>query len=98
MRRRTFTAGALALAATPLSAPAQQARARRLAMVANAITPEEMVEGGHPWYVAFFKELRRQGWVEGRNLSITRWSAGGNPDRYDALVDEVVASGPEIIL
>jgi hypothetical protein len=36
--------------------------------------------GDHPYYPALFKELRRLGYVEGKNLIVARYSGEGRED------------------
>ncbi len=48
--------------------------------------------------VAFRDEMRRQGYVEGRNLIVEERWAQGNLDRLPALAEELVAQNPEVIV
>jgi putative tryptophan/tyrosine transport system substrate-binding protein len=52
---------------------------------------------GFPHYRAFFEELRRLGYVEGKNLVVERYSAGGRSDRYSDLAREIVRTQPDAI-
>jgi putative ABC transport system substrate-binding protein len=54
--------------------------------------------GNHPLYPAFFKELRLRGYVEGRNLSVERYSGDGRPERYAEVAENAVRSRPDLIL
>jgi ABC-type uncharacterized transport system substrate-binding protein len=47
---------------------------------------------------ALFKELRRLGYVEGKNLIVERNSGGGQPERFVELAREVVHTGPDVIV
>jgi ABC-type uncharacterized transport system substrate-binding protein len=47
--------------------------------------------------VTFIEELKRLGYVEGKNLIIDRYSAEGRTDRYDDLAREVVSTNPDLI-
>ncbi len=99
MQRRTFITllGGTA-AAWPLSARAQQpAKMKRLAIVDPAQPVANLVGSFHPVYQAFFDELRRAGFVEGRSLVVERYSAEGNPDRYAQLARDVVDTSPDAI-
>ena len=93
MNRRAFVrAFAGGLLAAPLSAEAQPApKSARVALVCGA-----RCEGGG--YDAFREGLRDLGRVEGRNLVVDVRSAEGRPDRLPALVAELVAGGPDIIV
>ncbi len=93
MDRRAFL-GTLAggLLAAPLSAAAQPTpKPARVALVCGA-----RCEGGG--YDAFRQGLRDLGWVEGRNLVVDVRGAEGQPDRLPALVAELVAGKPDIIV
>ena len=99
MRRREFTAGVL-LAAVPWSVRAQQrATQQRIAIFHPAIPTTLLTEtgGGSAWR-AFFRELRRLGYVEGENLTIERYSADGHHERYANLARVIVTSSPDLIV
>ena len=51
----------------------------------------------HPNAIAFFDELRRRGYVVGRNLIVERRDAGGDPQRLALVAQEVVAWKPDLI-
>jgi putative ABC transport system substrate-binding protein len=101
MRRREFlTLLGGAAVARPLAAEAQQPdRARRIAIFHPAIPTTLLTEtgGGTAWR-AFFAELRRLGYIEGRNLIIERYSAEGHHERYADLAREIVTSNPDLIV
>src|SRR6266576_3492082 len=101
MKRREFiTLLGGAAAAWPLTARAQQpATQRRIAIFHPAIPTTLLTEtgGGSAWR-AFFRELRRLGYVEGDNLLIERYSAEGHHERYAALAREIVSRSPEVIV
>ena len=46
----------------------------------------------HPLRLAFYDELRRRGYVEGRNLALERRYAAGQPERLPALAGELARS------
>jgi putative tryptophan/tyrosine transport system substrate-binding protein len=98
MRRRAFTAGALALTTAPATAWAQPApKTRRIAIASTNLPVQQLTEvGGAPWRAAFYRELRRHGYAEGQNLIVNLWSGGGRADR-DEFAREIVASAPEVI-
>jgi putative ABC transport system substrate-binding protein len=54
--------------------------------------------GGNPANAAFFKELRRLGYIEGVSLVVTRYSADGREERFPKLCQEVVRTNPDIIV
>src|SRR4029078_306246 len=98
MRRREFVGGAL-FAAVSRSAGAQGATQHRIAIFHPAIPVSLLTEtgGGSAWR-AFFSELRRLGYVEGVNLIIERYSAGGHHERYADIAREIVIRNPEVIV
>jgi putative ABC transport system substrate-binding protein len=56
-----------------------------------------MTEAKDPHLKAFFSELRRLGYVEGRNLLVERRSGEGRPARHPELAREVVQLQPHLI-
>ena len=57
----------------------------------------DMTEGGERVYKVFFSELRRLGYVEGKNLVVERRSGEGRTGRYPDLAREVVQLRPDVI-
>jgi ABC-type uncharacterized transport system substrate-binding protein len=51
-----------------------------------------------PQHVAFFDELRRNGFVAGQNLAVDISGYGLSPDQFAAHAAELAAAGPDIIL
>ncbi|OSI24365.1 ABC transporter substrate-binding protein [Bradyrhizobium canariense] len=100
MRRRDFITLFSCTAATwSLAARAQQsAKMKRMAFVQSASKISRMTVSGPPWYGAFFDELGRLGYVEGKNLGVERSSGEGRTDRYPALARDVVSTNPDLIL
>ena len=100
MRRRDlFTLIAcIAASARPL-AWAQMLPARRMAFVHSGIPAAQLTEASNvSWVRQFFAELRKLGYAESANLSVERYSAQGQPDRYAALATEIVAQQPDLIV
>jgi putative ABC transport system substrate-binding protein len=97
MRRREFIAllGG-SVAASSLAARAQNDKVYRIAFVSPNRPVSEMIET-NPEYGFFFKELRRLGYIEGKNLVALRFSAEGDTARYDAIVNDVVSASPNVI-
>jgi putative ABC transport system substrate-binding protein len=90
--------GATAVA-RPQTARAQQSATQRIAVFHPAIPTTLLTEtgGGTAWPV-FFRELRRLGYVEGKNLIIERYSAEGHHERYADLAREIVTRNPDVIV
>jgi putative ABC transport system substrate-binding protein len=82
-----------------LAARAQQpGKEHRVAIVAASDPVAELtLSGGNPHYEAFLGELRRLGYVEGRNLAIQRYSGEGRTAHYGELAREVVSRNPDLI-
>src|SRR5690242_16448936 len=100
MRRREFIGIMSSAAAWPAVAQAQQStRVFRIAYVHPATPVSELTEyGNSPTYRAFFEEMRRLGYDEGRNLAVARYSGGGRADHYAELAQEVVRAKPDVIV
>jgi len=104
MRRREFIAGTAATAALSFAREAYaQANARlpgtkRIAIVHVAEKVEDMTVNGRRSFKAFFGELDRLDYVEGKNLIVERYSALGRLDQYQDLARAVVASQPDLIV
>jgi putative ABC transport system substrate-binding protein len=94
MKRREFIAGLL-VAATLGQARAQQpTKVHRIAIVTLGIPIAEITETSNPFYRAFFRELRRFGHIEGRNLIVERYS----PERPTVeMARDVLRSKPDVI-
>ncbi|HSC64022.1 MAG TPA: ABC transporter substrate-binding protein [Caldimonas sp.] len=93
MERRRFVAAAAMLGAWQIPSMAQSpGRIYRVAVFDFfPVSPE------HPNAIAFFDELRRRGYVVGRNLIVERRDAGGDPQRLALVAQEVVAWKPDLI-
>lgn len=97
MRRRDFIGLMAGSAALPTAGHAQQQH--RIAFIHSGLPVGEQTEASSTsWVATFFRELRRLGLVEGGNLAVARYSAGGSTDRYAALGAEIVAGKPEVIV
>jgi putative tryptophan/tyrosine transport system substrate-binding protein len=97
MRRRDFIA-ALLIAGTLRPARAQQpAKVHRIAIISSAVPVTDMTETVR-FYRSFFQELRRLGYVEGRNLTVERYSVMGRTEHYAEVARDVVRSKPDLIL
>jgi putative tryptophan/tyrosine transport system substrate-binding protein len=99
MKRREFiTLLGGAVAVWPLAARAQQsAKMKRIAMVSSSLRVVDLVASYHPFYRAFFDELSRLGFVEGKSLVVERYSALGQFDRVAQLARDVVDTRPDAI-
>ena len=94
MDRRT---ACLMLAVLPtfvaIPAPAQTARTARVAWVSiDRPNPES------PFVLGFRSGMQTHGWIEGRGLVIDTWWADGSAERLKALVPDIVASRPDVIV
>jgi putative tryptophan/tyrosine transport system substrate-binding protein len=101
MKRREFIGlvGSAAVAGASIVRAGEQVKVYRIA-VADPITPvSDLTETGpNPQIATLFRELRRLGYVEGRNLVVQRFSGSGDNASYDKLVRDVVAAAPDLII
>jgi putative tryptophan/tyrosine transport system substrate-binding protein len=99
MKRREFIAGLGSAVAWPIAVRAQRSeRTPRLAIITPTAPVAEITETTHlPAYRVLFGELRKLGYVEGRNLIVERYSAEGRPERYPDLAREVARTRPDVI-
>ena len=101
MRRREFIGllGTAAVVGVSIVRAGEQVKVYRIA-VADPITPvSDMTENGrNPNIATLFRELRRLGYVEGRNLFVQRFSGSGDNAGYDKLARDVVATAPDLII
>ena len=98
MRRRDFVIalGSVAAVSAPLLGRAQQTgKTYHIAIVSISTPVAQMIEGG-PFNSPLFQELRRRGYVEGRNLVVELHSGEGK-GRYAELAAEVIRSKPDLI-
>jgi ABC-type uncharacterized transport system substrate-binding protein len=100
MRRREFITLLGGATAWPVVAKAQQPGSiKRIAIVHPVLSPEMMNENSDsPLHRAFFSELRRLGYIEGKNLLIERRSGEGRTDRYSDVARELISLKPDVIL
>ena len=100
MRRRNFFLSLLCYGVAvsrPCLVLAQQAtKVYRIAIVAAA-TPVSEINESNRFYGPFFEELRRLGYIEGQNLVVERYYAGGQVEHYPEMVSNVVRSSPDVI-
>jgi len=96
MKRREFIACLLVAASLRQARAQQPAKVHRIAIVTVAIPIADMTEtSSFPYYRAFFQELRRFGYIEGRNLIVERYSV----ERPTVeLAGDVLRSKPDVIL
>jgi putative tryptophan/tyrosine transport system substrate-binding protein len=99
MRRREFIAGLLVAAGMPRAQAQQPAKVYRIAMVSPAM-PVAVMRDATTNHVlrAFSGELRRLGYVEGKNLVVEMYSAEGHTERYPELARNVVQTKPDVIV
>src|SRR5271166_2766398 len=97
VRRRDFTAGLLlAGAARPVRAQ-ERANQHRIAIVISAGSAASIDDPASRAWQAFWDELRRRGDIEGKNLTVERYSGEGRPEVYGDLAREVVSRNPDLI-
>src|SRR5579859_5713926 len=103
MKRREFIG--LAFGAVVLPAPMSRAawavephKMYRIAMLHPSHPVSDLTENGRlNYYREFFHELRRLGYIEGKNLVVERFSGEGRVDHYPELAREAAARNPNVI-
>jgi putative tryptophan/tyrosine transport system substrate-binding protein len=96
MRRRDFIKAIVGSAGVwPLAARAQQGAIRRTGVLMGFAESDHGAQSG---VAGFREELRKLGWMEGRNIEIdTRW-ATADVESMQAFAKELVALQPDFIL
>jgi len=98
VKRRKFLSGLVLASAARFALAQTSAKIYRIAMVHPSRPTGMLTEGGGlPAFVAFFKELRQLGYVEGGNLRVERYSGEGRTEHYAELARDVVLSHPDLI-
>jgi len=69
----------------------------RIALVHPSRALTQMNKDGHIYFRVFLEELEKRGYVEGKNLSVARFSAEGAADKYELISKEAVESKPDVI-
>src|SRR6266404_9176305 len=94
MRRRDFVKAIVGSAGVwPLAARAQQGAIRRIGVLMGFAESDHGAQSG---VAGFREELRKLGWMEGRNIEIdTRWAT---TESMQAFAKELVALQPDFIL
>lgn len=96
MQRRTLMSGLLGLSAS--SVRAQDRSLKRLAIVSPTEPAAIMIEDGpNPYYRVLFNELRSLGHVEGKTLTVERYSRENAASGLETMIAEVVRSRPNVI-
>jgi putative ABC transport system substrate-binding protein len=99
MRRREFLSLFGGLSTTIVSGAARGGEAlKRVALAVVAAPVTQMHEGSSIVPIkTFFEELRRLGYVEGKNLVVLRFTSGGQAERIPETAREVVGATPDVI-
>jgi putative tryptophan/tyrosine transport system substrate-binding protein len=93
MYRREFIAVLLSAIANRAAHAQRSPKVYHIAIV-EPVTAEA---AGGPLYRGLFEELRRRGYVEGRDLLIERFSGEGQAEHYPDLARDVVRRNPDLI-
>ena len=92
MRRRQFIRLLGAAASWPLAARGQQTSPKRVGFLLVGLSPESKE------VQVFRRELRKAGYIEGRNLVMEWRSANGDYDRVPALVADLIRSNVDVMV
>jgi putative ABC transport system substrate-binding protein len=98
MRRRDFTIGLLLAAGARTVGAQEPAKQHRIAIVVPAGPVASIDDPGRLFFRAFWEELHRLGDVEGKNLTVERYSGEGRPEGYADLAREVASRNPDVIV
>jgi putative ABC transport system substrate-binding protein len=99
MMRRNLILGLLAIAAMGAAHAQQSGKVHRIAVVQPSHPVATLTETSpSPVIGAIFTELRRLGYVEGKNILIERYSGGGRAAHYPDLARDVVRRNPDVII
>src|SRR5882757_429801 len=106
MRRRDFMAGSAATAAVGVGGWPVRAEInagspvpKRIALVHPNLPPEQLTSSsGRRAFKAYFQELDRLGYIEGKNLVVERYSVLGRHYRTEEIARGSVGSRPVLIL
>ena len=94
MRRRALLLGIGALAATRRvwAQTPQPGRIYRVALILTSSPVAEMMGSrpAHPFVRSMLDEMRRLGYMDGRNFILERRSAEGRSDRHEAIIAELL--------
>jgi putative tryptophan/tyrosine transport system substrate-binding protein len=98
MRARIALLILAVLAALPAAEAQPTGKVYRIAFVHPSVPVAEMTELAREGRSAFISELRRLGYIEGKNLIVDRRSGEGHTERYTDLAREVVQTKPDVIV
>jgi putative tryptophan/tyrosine transport system substrate-binding protein len=104
MKRREFITLVGGAAVSPLAARTVRAAEPkgpfRIAVAEPSSAPLSDIgeSSNQPKFAALFMELRRLGYIEGKNLVVLRFSAGGDPARFSSVVQDVVNAAPDVVV
>jgi putative tryptophan/tyrosine transport system substrate-binding protein len=99
MKRRNLVFGLLVVAAMGTAHAQQSGKVHRIAVVHPSHPVATLAETSpSPVIGAIFTELRRLGYVEGKNILIERYSGGGRAWSFPELAPDVVRRNPDVIM
>src|SRR5262249_31441520 len=99
IRRRTFIIGSAAAVTCSAAAAAPASLQLRMAIAHSGIPANQLAETSRTFWVReFFQELRQLGYIEGRNLTVERYSAEGRYERFAQLARAIVTGKPDVIV
>ena len=100
MQRRDFMAGSaatatLGVAGWPVHAEinAGSPVPKRIALVHPSLPPDQ-INSGRRTFKAYFQELDRLGYIEGKNLVVERYSVLGQHDRTEEIARRLLPAVP----
>jgi putative ABC transport system substrate-binding protein len=98
VRRRDFLISLLITTNTAIARAQERPRVYRLAVVDPISPVTDFAEDGElPYYRGFYDQLRQNGFIEGRNLEIYRYSGEGYLEHFGDVVTEAILRMPDAI-
>jgi putative tryptophan/tyrosine transport system substrate-binding protein len=73
-------------------------KAYRIALVHPTRAARQMTKDGQIYFKVFFEELEKRGYFEGKNLSVSRFGAEGEADKYEKISRDAIESNPDVIV
>jgi putative ABC transport system substrate-binding protein len=98
VRRRDFLISLLLTTNTVIARAQQRPKVYRLAVVDPISPVTDFAEDGElPYYRGFYDQLRRNGFIEGRNLETYRYSGEGYFEHFGDVITEAILRKPDAI-
>lgn len=98
MKRREFLLAVPALSIALCAHAQQSGKVYRVGFIITTSPVSEMEGEAHPAVGGFLREMRKLGYVEGKNLILDRRSAEGKYERFGEIVAELLKLKPDALI